>query len=93
MITFNVVKETHGWAVRLGEQMSTPFWSRDMAVREANRLAEAIGCHGECTEVIVEGVRLSALPRKGPPMRSAPAGGVGTWPLDASVAYDRRANR
>jgi hypothetical protein len=62
MITFKVVKETHGWAVRLGEQMSTPFWSKDSAVREAGRLAETIGCHGEHTEVIVEGVRMIALP-------------------------------
>jgi hypothetical protein len=61
MITFKVVKETHGWAVRLGEQMSTPFWSKDSAVREADRLAETIGCHGERTEVIVEGVRMNAL--------------------------------
>ena len=54
MITFNVVKEKHGWAIRLGEGMTTPFRSRDLAVREANCLAEAIGCHGEHTEVVVE---------------------------------------
>lgn len=53
MITFNVVKEEHGWAVRMGGRMITPFWSRDLAVREANCLAHAIRCHGECTEVIV----------------------------------------
>ena len=55
MITFYVVKEQHGWAIRMGERMMTPFWSRDMAVREANCLADAIRCHGECTEVMVEG--------------------------------------
>jgi hypothetical protein len=55
MITFNVVKEQHGWAIRMGERMTMPFWSRDLAVREANCLADAIRCHGECTEVIVEG--------------------------------------
>ena len=54
MITFNVVKEKHGWAIRLGEGMTTPFWSRDLAVREANCLADAIGCHGGHTEVVVE---------------------------------------
>ena len=54
MITFNVVKEKHGWAIRLGEGMTTPFWSRDLAVREAKCLADAIGCHGEHTEVVVE---------------------------------------
>jgi len=54
MITFNVVKEKHGWAIRLGEGMTTPFWSRDLAVREANSLAYSIGCHGQHTEVVVE---------------------------------------
>jgi len=54
MITFNVVKEKHGWAIRLGEGMATPFWSKDLAVREANCLAASIGCHGEHTEVVVE---------------------------------------
>ena len=54
MITFNVVKEKHGWAIRLGEGMTTPFWSRDLAVREANSLAYAIRCHGQHTEVVVE---------------------------------------
>lgn len=55
MIIFNVVKEQHGWAIRIDERMMTPFWSRDLAIREANRLACAIRCHGECAEVIVEG--------------------------------------
>ena len=55
MITFNVVKEQHGWAIRMDERMMTPFWSRDMAIREANHLADAIRRHGECAEVIVEG--------------------------------------
>jgi hypothetical protein len=54
MITFNIVKERHGWAIRMGERITTPFRSRDMAVREANRLAGAIGRHGERTEVIAE---------------------------------------
>ena len=54
MIIFNVVKEQHGWAIRMDDRMVTPFWSRDLAIREANRLALAIRCHGECTEVVVE---------------------------------------
>jgi hypothetical protein len=41
MITFNVVKEQHGWAIRMDERMITPFWSRDLAIREANCLARA----------------------------------------------------
>ena len=64
MITFKVVKETHGWAVRLGEQMTTPFWSKASAVQEASRLAKTLCCHGECTEVVVDGVRLAALPHQ-----------------------------
>ena len=54
MITFSVVKEQYGWAIRAGEGMKTLFWSRDLAIREANCLADAIRCHGECAEVIVE---------------------------------------
>jgi hypothetical protein len=54
MITFNVVKEQHGWAIRMDKRMMTPFWSRDLAVREANCLARAIRRHGQCAEVIVE---------------------------------------
>jgi len=63
MITFNVVKELHGWAIRMGEGMTTPFWSRDLAVREANCLADAIRRHGECAEVIIEGA-VQSDPRK-----------------------------
>ena len=55
MIRFNVVKETHGWAIRMGERMTTPFWSKEQAVRQAKLLAEAIRRHGELTEVVVEG--------------------------------------
>lgn len=55
MITFDVVKEEHGWAVRMGKRMTTPFWSREQAICEANCLADAIRCHGECAEVVVEG--------------------------------------
>jgi len=55
VITFNVVKEQYGWAIRTGECMTTPFWSRDLAIQEANCLADAIRCHGEYAEVVVEG--------------------------------------
>jgi hypothetical protein len=54
MITFNVVKEQHGWSIRMGECMMTPFWSRDLAIQEANCLADSIRCHGACAEVVVE---------------------------------------
>lgn len=56
IITFNVVKEEHGWAIRIGERMTTPFWSKEVAIREANCLAAAIRCHGERAEVIIEEV-------------------------------------
>ena len=55
MIIFNVVKEPHGWAIRMGERMTTPFRLREFAIREANCLADAIRRHGERTQVIIEG--------------------------------------
>lgn len=61
MITFNVVKEQHGWAIRIGKRMTTPFRSRDVAVKEANCLADAIRCHGERAEVVV---KCNDLPKK-----------------------------
>ncbi len=64
MITFNVYKERHGWAIRMGEPMKTVFWSRDVAIREANCLAAAIRCHGECAEVIVESADPNGLHKK-----------------------------
>ena len=64
MITFDVVKEQHGWAIRMGERMKTLFWSRELAIREANCLADAIRCHGECAEVIVEGTDPNEMPKR-----------------------------
>jgi hypothetical protein len=54
MITFKVVKERHGWAVQMGEQMTTPFWSRGLAVREADCIAAGIRRHGVIVEVFIE---------------------------------------
>jgi hypothetical protein len=59
MITFSVIKEQNGWSIRMGEWSMTPFWSEGLAIREANCLAEAIRCHGECAEVIIEGADLN----------------------------------
>jgi len=56
MITFNVVKEKYGWAVRMGDYMTTPFWSRELAILEANALARELQCHGQCAKVTIEGV-------------------------------------
>jgi hypothetical protein len=64
MIVFNVVKEQNGWTIRMGEGMTTPFRSMDLAIREANCLADAIRSHGACAEVVVEGVPPSDPPRR-----------------------------
>ena len=53
MHTFKVVKEQYGWAVRLGDGMCTPFWSRAQAIREANRLCDALRMHGVSAQVVV----------------------------------------
>lgn len=76
MITFNVVKEPHGWAIRMGECMMTPFWSRDLAIQEATRLADAIGCHGEPTEVVVEGADPNDPPKLTKGLRSSGLGAL-----------------
>ena len=55
MIIFSVVQETHGWSVRMDERMTTPFWSRDLAIQEAHCLADAIRRHGQRAKVVVEG--------------------------------------
>jgi len=64
MITFSVIKEQYGWAIRVGEGMKTLFWSRDLAIREANCLADAIRCHGACAEVIVDGADPNEMPKR-----------------------------
>ena len=81
MITFNVVREQHGWAIRMGEGMTTPFRSRDLAICEAHRLADAIRCHGQCAEVIAEGIDPEEPARKIKTIRAArPASSwLGRW--------------
>ena len=54
VVTFKVVKERHGWAVQMGQQMTTPFWSRGLAVREADCIAAGIRRHGVVVEVLIE---------------------------------------
>jgi hypothetical protein len=54
MITFKVVREEFGWAVRVGERMSTHFRLRERAIHGATALADAIRRHGATAEVIVE---------------------------------------
>jgi hypothetical protein len=74
MITFRVVKEQHGWGIRTAEGVTTPFWSRSLAIREAYCLAAAIRCHGERVEVIIEDTDQSD-PRKTVKGVSSPDGG------------------
>ena len=71
MITFSVVKEQYGWAIRAGEGMKTLFRSRDLAIREANCLADAIRRHGACAEVIVESAGPNEVPKRIKESRSA----------------------
>ena len=52
-ISFRVVKEPYGWAVRMGEGTMTPFRSKVLAVRHANGFAEALRRRGEPVEVVV----------------------------------------
>ena len=54
MLTFKVVKEEYGWAVRLGRGVATPFWTRAAAIREAHQLCERMRGHGLAAEVVIE---------------------------------------
>jgi len=64
MITFNVVKDKHGWAIRMGDAMSTPFRTRELAIQEAGCLADSIRRHGEWAEVVIEGADPNEPPRR-----------------------------
>jgi len=55
MIRLSVVKDENGWSVRLGDRMESPFRRRDMAIREAQRIAASIRSHGEQVELLIEG--------------------------------------
>ncbi|MFC3068475.1 hypothetical protein [Phenylobacterium soli] len=54
VITFQVVKEPYGWAIRQGRQMMRPAWCKAFAVEEAQRMADALRRHGELAEVWIE---------------------------------------
>lgn len=65
-ISFRVVKEPYGWAVRLGDGMMTPFRSQNLALQHAKDIAEALRRRGELAEVVIEEVCTSELgPRPG----------------------------
>lgn len=54
MISFRVVKERYGWAVRMGDGMMTPFRSRGRAIEHASSFAETLRRNGEPAEVVLE---------------------------------------
>lgn len=54
VITFQVVKEPYGWAIRQGRQMMRPAWCKAVAIEEARRMADALRRHGGFAEVWIE---------------------------------------
>ena len=60
MITFRVAKEQFGWAVQMDRHMTTPFRTRELAVREAQALAGSLHAHGQPAEVVIQGDELVA---------------------------------
>lgn len=79
-ISFRVVKEPYGWAVRLGDGMMTPFRSQTLALQHAKGIAEALRRRGEFAEVVVEEVCASSF-------ESASAS---RWPFLRNVGDARR---
>jgi hypothetical protein len=53
MITFNLVEEEHGWAVRTSAGVSIHFRLRGSALNAANRLADSVRRHGETVSVVI----------------------------------------
>lgn len=76
MQTFRVVKEPHGWAVRVGQGVCTPFWSEALAIREAERLCRSLQAHGVDAEVVCE-VEPSVTPAGSP--RAEPPRSYAAW--------------
>ncbi len=51
LITFEIVKESYGRAIRRDDQMMTPMWCRALAEADAERMVQALRRHGERAEV------------------------------------------
>lgn len=66
MITFSVVKEPYGWAVRSGNGMMTPVWCRAMAIEQAQRMVNTLTRHGRLAELEIGGDE----PRSEPALRA-----------------------
>jgi len=66
--------------------MTIPFWTRDLAIREAKCLADAIRCHGECTGVIVEDADSNEPPKRIKGVGSSPTASPLTGTLGQAPA-------
>lgn len=54
-VSFRVVKEPYGWAVRMGHGMMTPFRSRASALEHAKGCAANVRRDGHPADVVIEG--------------------------------------
>lgn len=54
MITFEVVKEPYGWAVRRDDCMMMPAWCRSMAMEEAQRMVNTLRSHGQPAQLLAQ---------------------------------------
>jgi hypothetical protein len=66
LITFEVVKEPYGWAIRRDNRMMTPVWCKTLAVEQASRMVQALRRHGRPAELRIEdeGVTAQTLSAK-----------------------------
>lgn len=53
MITFEIVKEPYGWAVRRDDCMMMPAWCKAVAVEEAQRMVSALHRHGQQAQLTI----------------------------------------
>jgi hypothetical protein len=55
MITFEVVKDSHGWAVRRDNSMMMPASCRAAALAAAEQMVSALSRHGQAAKIEVTG--------------------------------------
>lgn len=56
MITFEIVKEPYGWAVRRDNCMMMPAWCKAVAVEEAQRMVSVLNRHGQQAQLKIANV-------------------------------------
>lgn len=61
MITFEVVKEPYGWAVRR-DGMMMPAWCEAAAMVEAQRMVSALHRHGTAAQMRVKSAEIGEVP-------------------------------